>query len=55
MQLTNGHIMDPRFRGTTDTLAAATLSQTGGGRCETRCPDAAVVKPACRIAVRNNA
>lgn len=59
MQLTNGHIMDPQFCGTTDTPpqpTPLTLTKTGGGRCETRCPSAAVVKNgACRNTVPNNA
>lgn len=44
MQLTNVHIAHPQFCGTTDTLTTSTLAKTGGGRRETRCPSAAVVK-----------
>lgn len=39
MQPTNGHIMDPSFVNDRS-------SETGGGRCRTRCPSAAVVKRA---------
>lgn len=38
MQPTNGHIMDPSF-------VNDPCSETGGSRCKTRCPSAAVVKP----------
>lgn len=37
MQTTNGHIMDPSF-------VNDPFSETGGSRCKTRCPSAAVVK-----------
>lgn len=37
MQLTNGHIMDPSF-------VSDPSPETGGSRCKTRCPSAAMAK-----------
>lgn len=48
MQSTNGHIMDPSFVNDPS-------SETGGSRCKTRCPSAAVVKRDLSHTVVNNA